>query len=76
MSEKPKKLVVNCETGVSEYLDLTDEEIAFAEEHRQNFELEEASRQAAAEANATAKASAEAKLAALGLTPEEIAALR
>jgi hypothetical protein len=76
MSERPKKLVVDCETGVSEYIDLTDEEISFAEEQRQNFELEEASRQAAEEAKSAAKSSAEAKLTALGLTSEEIAALR
>lgn len=74
--EKLTKLVVNCTTGVSEEIDLTEEEIQerqlssqLADERRMQQSLEEA-------AKAAAKASAEAKLAALGLTPEEIAALR
>ena len=57
MTDTPKAIEVNCETGVVTERELTAQEIA--------------DREAAAEA----KASAEAKLAALGLTTEEIAAL-
>ena len=55
---------------------LTSEEIAERVASAAAFAEQEALRQAEAEAKAEAKASAEAKLAALGLTPEEIAALR
>ena len=75
MSNRPQKLIVNCETGVSEYIDLTDEEIAFNEEQAEKFELEEAKAKAEAQAKAEAKASALAKLGALGLTEEEASAL-
>ena len=55
---------------------LTAEEIA--DNERVNFEIEarNAAREDAENAKAEAKASVEAKLSALGLTPEEIAALR
>ena len=55
---------------------LTAEEIAERVASAAAFAEQEALRQAEAEAKAEAKASAESKLAALGLTPEEIAALR
>lgn len=75
MSNRPQKLIVNCETGVSEYIDLTDEEIAFNEEQAKKFELEEAKAKAETEAKAEAKASALAKLQELGLTEEEAIAI-
>lgn len=73
---RPTKIEVNCTTGVQTVVELTDEEMqeqARLEVLRQNeIEIKEAEE----EAKAAAKASAEAKLTALGLTPEEIAALR
>lgn len=73
--ERPTKIVVDCSTGVESIIELTDEEIAQLEIDRQAWAAEQAAREAAEAAKAQAKASAEAKLASLGLTPEEIAAL-
>jgi hypothetical protein len=75
MSEKPTKVVVNCTTGVQEILELTDEEIAQLETDKAIAQIERDEREASELAKAEAKASAQAKLAALGLTEEEIAAL-
>ena len=75
MSEVLTKVVVDCSTGESQVLPLTPEEIAQREADALAFTEAEAARQAEAEAKALAKASAEAKLAALGLTADEIAAL-
>jgi hypothetical protein len=72
---KPTRLEVNCTTGEQTVIELTDEEIAQMEIDRANAEAERAAREAEAEAKAAAKAAAQAKLAALGLTAEEIAAL-
>jgi hypothetical protein len=69
------KLVVNCSTGVTTQVELTAEEIAQREVDAVAYAEQEAAEEAAAQAKAEAKASAEAKLAALGLTAEEIAAL-
>jgi len=74
-TERPKHAIVNCETGVTELVDLTDEEIAQAEIARQQMLAERAEREAEEAAKAEAKASAAIKLAALGLTEEEITAL-
>jgi len=71
----PTKLVINCETGVQEEIELTDEEVAQLEADRQAAEAAKAERDAEAIARGAAKASAETKLAALGLTADEIAAL-
>jgi hypothetical protein len=67
----PTKLIVNCETGETSEVELTPEEIAQQEADilAQNELL------AAREAKAEAKASAIAKLAALGLTEEEVTSL-
>jgi len=73
--EKPTKVVMDCSTGIQEIIELTDEEIAQMEVDRANAEADRATREAEAEAKAEAKASALAKLAALGLTADEIAAL-
>lgn len=75
MSEVLSKVVVNCETGETEVLPLTAEEIAQREADAAAFAAEQAAREAEEAAKAEAKASAEAKLAALGLTADEIAAL-
>ena len=72
---RPTKIVINCETKEEQILELTDEEIAQLEANRKAFEAEQAKRDAEAQAKAEAKASAEAKLASLGLTADEIAAL-
>ena len=69
------KIIVNCETGEVTEVELTAEEIAQREADRIAFEEEQAQREAEAAAVAVAKEAAHAKLAALGLTAEEIAAL-
>ena len=71
----PTKLIINCATGEQTEVELTAEEIAQREADAAAYAVEQAEREAEAAAKAAAKASAEAKLAALGLTAEEIAAL-
>ena len=75
MSDTPMKLVINCETGVTEELPLTADEIAQREADAKAFADEQAKREAEAAAAEAAKASAQAKLAALGLTADELKAL-
>ena len=70
-----KKLIVDLAKGTQTYVDLTPEEIEQRAVDAQASAIEKAERDAAAEAKADAKLSAQAKLAALGLTGEEIAAL-
>ena len=70
-----KKIVVNCETGVTEEIDLTPEEIAELEASQAAALAQQELDAGAALAKETARQSALAKLAALGLTDEEIAAL-
>ena len=71
----PTKLIVDCSTGVTTEVELTDAEIAQREADAAEYAAEQAAKEEAAAAKAAAKASAEAKLAALGLTAEEISAL-
>lgn len=66
---------VNCTTGEVIERPLTTEEIAQLEVDAQIAAARRAEEEAIQAANAVAKASAQAKLSALGLTPEEIAAL-
>lgn len=69
------RIEVNCTTGeVTEHI-LTAQEIAERDQQAAAWAEEQALREAAEAAKAAAKASANAKLAALGLTTEEIAAL-
>jgi hypothetical protein len=75
MSETLTKIVVNCETGVTEEVPLTAEEIAQREADAAAFAQEQAAREAEAAAVAAAKQSAQEKLKSLGLTDTEIAAL-
>ena len=75
MTETPPKLIIDCSTGEETIVPLTAEEIAQLEADRLAWEQKQAAREAEAAAVAAAKAAAEAKLAALGLTAEEIAAL-
>jgi hypothetical protein len=73
--EIPTKLVINCETGEREIIPLTAEEIAERELMQLQAIAEQEQREADEAAKAAAKASAIAKLAALGLSDVEIAAL-
>jgi hypothetical protein len=75
MSETPTKVVVDCSTGITEVLPLTAQEIADMETARVAAEDQRKAAEADAAAVAAAKASANAKLAALGLSADEIAAL-
>jgi len=75
MSDTPTKVVVDCSTGITEVLPLTEAEIADMETARLTAEADRVAADAAAAVVAAAKESANAKLAALGLTAEEIAAL-
>ena len=69
------KVIVDCSTGESTTVPLSPEEIQQRETDRRAWEAQEATRLAAEEAKEAAKASANAKLAALGLTADEIAAI-
>jgi len=71
----PTKLIVDCSTGVTTEVELTDAEVAQREADAAAYAAQKAEQDAAEAAKAAAKASGEAKLAALGLTAEEIAAL-
>jgi len=75
MSDTPTKVVVDCSTGITEVLPLTEAEIADMETARVAAEDQRKAAEAEAAAVAAAKESANVKLAALGLTAEEIAAL-
>jgi hypothetical protein len=72
---RPTRIEVNCTTGVESIIELTDAEIAQMEADAAAWAARKAEEDAAAQAVAEAKASAQAKLAALGLTADEIAAL-
>ena len=69
------KLIVDCSTGITTEVELTAEEIAQREVDAAAWAVAEAEREAEATAKAASKASAVAKLAALGLTEGEVAAL-
>ena len=74
-SEKPKHFIINCETGERTEVEFTDAEILEMQNNIERATIEQAEQEAAEEAKANAKLSAQAKLAALGLSAEEIAAL-
>ena len=71
----PTKLIVDCSTGVTTEVELTAEEIAEREAMAAEYAVQKAAEDAAKAAAEAAKASAQSKLAALGLTADEIAAL-
>jgi FMN-dependent NADH-azoreductase len=71
MSETLTTFITNAETNETIERDLTSDEIADLEA----LQVEAAEQKAAADARAAARTSALAKLADLGLTAEEIAAL-
>jgi len=76
MTEILTKLVVDCSTGEATEIPLTEAELAQRETDRLAYQAQEATRLAAEEAKAVAQASAISKLTALGLTADEIAALK
>jgi hypothetical protein len=75
MTETLKKIIVDCSTGIQTEVDLTPEEIAQRELDAQAYAAQQAIQEAEEAAKAEAKASAESKLAALGLTAEEVSAI-
>jgi len=75
MTETITKIVVDCATGISTEVPLTEAELEQREIDRLAWEAQEAERKAAEAEQEALKASAQAKLAALGLTEDEIAAI-
>jgi hypothetical protein len=76
MTDAPKKLIVDLESGTQQYVDLSAEEIQQRELDAIAFATEQAEREEAAEALAALKASAKAKLVAgTPLTEAEAATL-
>ena len=71
----PTKIIVDCSTGISTEVELTDAEVAQREADAVKAEADQVAREAEAQAKADLKASALAKLTALGLTEKEAAAL-
>ena len=65
------KTIINAQTGEITYEDFTDKELAKRKKDHESFLASIAE----AEARAAAKAAAQAKLAALGLTIEDLTAL-
>ena len=72
---RPTRLEINCETGEESIIELTDAEIAQMEADALAAEQARAAREAEEAAVQAAKEAGQAKLAALGLTADEIAAL-
>ena len=71
----PTRIEINCQTGVESIIELTDAEVAQMQVDAAAAAERQAEEDAAKAASEAAKASAQAKLAALGLTQEEITAL-
>jgi predicted HAD superfamily Cof-like phosphohydrolase len=72
---RPTRIELNCETGVESIIELTDAEIAQMEADATEAAARRHEAEAKAAEDAAVKEAAHAKLAALGLTVEEIAAL-
>ena len=75
MTDTPMTVEINCETGEVIERPFTTDEIAAQATAIAEFTADRVAREAEAAQVAATKASAEAKLAALGLTADEIAAL-
>jgi len=71
----PTAIEINCETGIVTERPLTAEEIAANEAATAQAAADAKAAEEEAAAKAAAKASAQAKLATLGLTADEVAAL-
>jgi hypothetical protein len=76
MTEILMKVIVDCSTGESITVPLTQEELDQREVDRLAYEASEAERLAEQEAKEKAEASAISKLTKLGLTADEISALK
>lgn len=72
----PTRIEIDCSTGIESIIELTDAEVAEMEAAAVIAEQARQDREAAEAAKAAAAASAVAKLEAIGLTADEIAALR
>jgi hypothetical protein len=72
----PTRIEINCETKEETIIQLTDEEVAEMEAEAAIAEQKREEEEAAQAVKAAAAASAVAKLEAIGLTADEIAALR
>jgi len=75
MTDTPTKVIVDCSTGEQQIVPLTAEEIAEMQAAAEAAAVAQAEAEAQAAAVAAAKEAAHAKLAALGLSADEIAAL-
>ena len=75
MTETLTKIVVDCSTGEQTIVPLSEAELLQRELDAQAYAEQKAIQEAEEAAKAEAKASAEAKLAALGLTAEEVSAI-
>jgi hypothetical protein len=75
MTDTPMKVIVDCATGESTTVPLTEAELAQREIDRVAYEAAEAEREGIKQAQEALKASANAKLLSLGLTQAEVAAL-
>ena len=73
--ETLNKVIVNCETGETQIVPLTAEEIKEREADAIAYAKEKAQKETEAQVNAELKASALAKLAELGLTEDEAKAI-
>ena len=71
----PTRIEIDCSTGIESIIELTDAEVAELAVQAEQAAVRKTEEDAVKAAEAEAKASAQAKLAALGLTAEEIAAL-
>jgi hypothetical protein len=76
MTETLMKVIMDCSTGESITVPLTQEELDQREVDRLAYEAQEAERLAEQQAKEKAEASAIAKLSKLGLTADEISALK
>lgn len=72
----PTRIEIDCSTGIESIIELTDAEVAEMELEAGLAAQAEQDREAAEALKAAAAASAVAKLEAIGLTADEIAALR
>jgi hypothetical protein len=71
----PTKLVVDCSTGITEEIELTDAEVAQMQADAEAYAEQKAAEDTAKAAIEAKKVSGKAKLKALGLTDAEIEAL-
>lgn len=76
MPKNPTRIEIDCSTGIETIIELTDAEVAEMELEAGLSAQAEQDRLTAEAAKAAAAASAVSKLEALGLTADEIAALR